>query len=303
MVHPSLRLYKDLYEACDKAPLYAAPWWLDATCGEGRWDTVSINNEKNKTTIIIPFFKTHIRGLSAIITPPMTQWLPVLNTSQKEDYSIAAFLQSLPTCSILDLAMKPGAHPVLPDPSFHVNYKYSYIIPPPDVNVPFRSKYNEGLRRNLRDAEKKYQIEVTDDVPTFLKLCHSSYAYRKMSPPRWLDDILPRVVAVLAKNNSGLIHIAKYEGKAIAGILTGWDKETTYYLFGGRGGDEQAASAHALLLDHAISEAQGRGHKFDFEGSMHPGIANFFQSFGATPENFWQIRKFKGLGKLWSLFH
>jgi len=100
-----------------------------------------------------------------------------------------------------------------------------------------------------------------------------------------------------------MIHLAIHQGVAIAGILTGWDSKTSYYLAGGRNGDDQGASAHALLLDHVIHEAQTRGLAFDFEGSMNPGIANFFQSFGAKPESYLQIRKFRGMGKLWSLLH
>ena len=296
-------MYTDFYASCDNAPLYAAPWWLDATCGQGGWDFVSLPGEEGKAAVFIPFYKTLIRGLSAFITPPMTQWLPVLTIDHSPVYSIASFLQLLPECSILDLTMKPGKNPILPGPSFHINHKYSFIIPHDGANGHFRLKYNEGLRRNLREAEKNYTIAASEDIETFLSLCQFSFHHRKMNPPFWLDHIVPMVIAALRKNHSGMINMAFYEGKAIAGILTGWDTDTTYYLLGGRRGDEPGASAHALLLDHAISEAQKKGHKFDFEGSMHPGIANFFQSFGAVPESYWQIRKFRGVGKLWSLFH
>ncbi len=303
MVATSVKLYSELYEACDNAPLYAAPWWLNATCGPGGWDAIPLSDEDGLTSVMIPFYKTLIRGLSAVITAPMTQWLPVLKTDHSPVYPIAAFLQSLPECSILDLTMKPGKNPILPGPSFHVNFKYSYIIPHHEEHNHFKLNYNEGLRRNLREAEKNYAIAASDDIQTFLRLCQSSYHLRKMNPPSWLLYIVPVVVDALKEYRSGMINMVFHRGVAIAGILTGWDKDTTYYLSGGRHNDEQGAHAHALLLDHAISEAQQKGHKFDFEGSMHPGIANFFHSFGAAPESYWQIRKFRGMGKLWSLFH
>ncbi len=299
----SSKLYIDLYSECAHPDLYAAPWWLDAVCGIDKWDAVRLINKSDKTTVFIPFYKTQIRSLSALITPPMTQWIPVLAKEEAHDFSMDDFLKSLPPCSILDLTMKPGENPILPSQAYRVNYKYSYVIPYHALKEQFRLNYNEGLRRNLREAEKNYTLTTSDDVQTFVHLCISSYRNRKLKPPLWIDQIVPVAVEALKKNGSGVINLAFHQGEVIAGILTGWDTHTTYYLTGGRNGDEGGASAHALLLDHVINEAQLRGHSFDFEGSMHPGIANFFQSFGAIPEPYIQVRKFSGIGKLWSFFH
>ncbi|MEP6794346.1 MAG: GNAT family N-acetyltransferase [Saprospiraceae bacterium] len=299
----SIELYTDFYADCAHPDLYAAPWWLDAVCGEGRWEAIQLVTKRDQTTAFIPFYKTHIRRLSALITPALTQWIPIVAKEDSHDFSIDDFLETLPPCSILDLTMKPGKNPILSSPAYHVNFKYSYVIPYRGLNDQLKLNYNEGLRRNLREAEKNYSIVASDDIQTFVHLCKSSYRNRKLKPPFWLDQIVPAAVGALKKNGSGVINLAFHHGAVIAGILTGWDTRTTYYLTGGRNGDEQGASAHALLLDHVINQAHGRGHSFDFEGSMHPGIANFFQSFGATPEPYLQIRKFSGMGRIWSFFH
>lgn len=299
----SPELYSEFYDDCDHPDLYAAPWWLDAVCGEGKWGVVQLVNNDDQTNVFIPFCKTQIRQLSALITPPLTQWIPVLAKDDIHHFSVFEFLKSLPKCSIIDLTMKVGENPVLPTNDFRINFKYSYVIPYHVIRDQIKLNYNEGLRRNLREAEKNYSITLSDDIPMFLHLCKSSYINRKLKPPTWLDQIIPLVVDALKKNGSGVIHFAFHREVVIAGILTGWDKRTTYYLTGGRNGDEQGASAHALLLDHVINEAHKRGHSFDFEGSMNPGIANFFQSFGATPEPYLQIRKFSGMGRIWSYFH
>jgi Acetyltransferase (GNAT) domain len=299
----SSELYTVFYAECDHVDLYAAPWWLDAVCGKGKWDAVRLVNNSGQTIVFIPFFKTQIRKLSALITPPLTQWIPVLAKEDVHHFSVIEFLKSLPNCSITDLTMKSGENPILPTKEYRVNFKYSYVIPFNALKDQLKLNYNEGLRRNLKEAEKNYSITVSDDIQTFLHLCKSSYHHRKLKPPFWIDQIVPAAVEALKENGSGIIHLAIHRGVVIAGILTGWDKRTTYYLTGGRNGDEEGASAHALLLDHVINEAQGRGHSFDFEGSMHPGIANFFQSFGATPEPYLQIRKFRGMGRIWSFLH
>lgn len=302
MTQSALR-YQEFYATCDQPPLYAAPWWLDAACGKEMWDATPLINENSAITGFIPFYKTQIRGLPALITPPMTQWIPVLTKEDPGPFSITDFLNSLPTCPILDITMKPGVDDDLPSRDYQLNYKYSYVVPYEKQSDQIRGRYNEGLRRNLRDAEINYTLGPSEDTRSLLLLCKSAYRLRKEKAPYWLDQIIPAVADALKKNNSGNIHFAFHRGVVIAGVLCGWDSKTTYYLAGGRSSDEQGASAHALLLDYVIHEAQKRGHAFDFEGSMHPGIANFFQSFGGKPESYLQIRRFKGPGRIWSLFH
>lgn len=296
-------LYKDFYAGCGHPVLYAAPWWLDAVCGKENWDAVPLKDEEGLIKAWIPFYKTRISRLSALITPPLTQWIPLLSKESTNHLSIDTFLASLPQCSILDLSMKPGENSTLPSSGYQVNFKYSYVIPYSTTEGQFKLKYNEGLRRNLKEAAQEYIIDISNDLHTFLSLCKSSYHHRKLTPPIWLEQIVPGVAETLKKNGAGHIHMAFHHGVVLAGILTGWDAGTTYYLAGGRSGDERGASAHALLLDHAIHAAQERGQSFDFEGSMHPGIANFFQSFGGMPDSYLQIRKFRGPGRIWSLFH
>ncbi|MEO6130250.1 MAG: GNAT family N-acetyltransferase [Saprospiraceae bacterium] len=303
MMTSSTDLYGVFYAQCDHAPLYAAPWWLDAVCGNNKWEVVNMLDDEGKSAGYIPYYKTQIRGISAIITPPLTQWLPIVKKEDQSQVSVVEFLKSLPSCPIVDLTIKPAENQLLSPFPFRVNFKYSYVIPYHEGPSDAKLNYSEGLRRNLREAEKNYTIASSEDVEHFLQLCHATYRHQKIKSPSWLDHIVSQIVPALKKNKSGHIHFAFDKGTAIAGILTGWDAQTTYYLTGGRKGDQQGASAHALLLDHAIREANTRGHKFDFEGSMHPGIANFFQSFGALPEPYWQVRKFNGIGRLWSLFH
>lgn len=283
--------------------LYAAPWWLDATCGAGYWDAILRKNEGGQVVAALPFHITSIRGLSAVITPPLTQWVSLIAATDDHGISNQSLLSELPQCSILDLSVKPENELLHQGSDLPIILKYSFIIPVMDSMEAVRKGYNEGLKRNLRQAAKNYTIEESEDVAGFLSLCEQSYYQRKMKPPKWLHEVVRNVFGQLRLHQCGTITIAKEQDMVIAAVLTAWDQNTAYYLAGGRTADDQGASAHALLLDHAVQAAQSRSIAFDFEGSMHPGIANFFQSFGGSPVPYWQMRKFNGLGKLWSLFH
>ena len=296
-----VRAYYDLFASCREPLLYSNPWWLDATCGEKGWDAVVSYDEQGKPCAALPYHHSRIRGLTAVTTPPFTQWVSLITSGIHTLPLSQALLAQLPVTSILDLSVKPDSELHFQDGSFPVALKYSFVIPLHTGIGDHRSGYNEGLRRNIRQAEKNYVIESSDDISGFLSLCRQSYQQQKMQPPPWLDSVISAVFKGLKHHQRGMLTIALSQGKTIAGVLTAWDHSTSYYLAGGRTADEQGASAHALLLDSAISASRERGTIFDFEGSMHPGIANFFQSFGAVPTSYWHIRKYRGAGKLWSI--
>jgi hypothetical protein len=299
--YSAVSAYHTLFASIKEPLLYTAPWWLDATCGHEGWDAIIRRDSAGLPLAALPYQHTHIRGLSAVITPPFTQWISLLGGGEPQVQLSLAMLAELPKSSILDLSLRPDTTLRIPDSSFPITLKYSFVITPAVNQDDYRKGYNEGLRRNIRQAEKQYTVESSEDIAVFLALCRQSYEQQKMHAPPWLDIVVPRVHAALASHHCGMLTLANSNGKTIAGVLTAWDHTTSYYLAGGRTADEQGASAHALLLDHAIRASHDRGTVFDFEGSMHPGIANFFQSFGAVPTAYWHIKKYHGVGKLWAL--
>lgn len=303
MQSAAVQSYHELFASTQGAPLYAAPWWLDATCGRDGWDAVIVTDTPGHPTAGLPYHHTRIRGIPALITPPFTQWVAPLLSQGQERSHILSLLSALPRAAILDLCLKADTDLHLVESGLPLALKYSYVVPVAASTDQLRAGYSEGLRRNLRQAEKIYSTAESADIPGFLSLCQQSYAQQKIRPPHWLNTVVPAVFEGLQTHQCGNLVMAFSQDKPIAGILTARDQTTSYYLAGGRTGDEQGASAHALLLDQAIRAAHDQGTAFDFEGSMHPGIANFFQSFGAIPISYWHLRKFRGAGRLWSLFH
>lgn len=294
--------YRQLYEQCTAPDLYNAPWWLDATCGSGAWDAWIHYDASGLPVAALPYGRTRIRGMSALITPPCTQWVSLLKRPDCAGQLPENPIAGLPVTSIQDLSVRPDATALMTAPrgtTFTV--KYSYIIPAEKTTDNRRSGYNEGLKRNIRQAEQEYQLRDSTDIEEFLALCRLSYKAQQLHPPSWQNRVIPEIVKELWARNCGHISVAESNGKVIAAILIGWDQATAYYLAGGRMAGEQGASAHALLLDQAVRSAGEQGRAFDFEGSMQAGIANFFQSFGAIPSGYWNFRRYRGMGRIWAL--
>lgn len=302
MLSGAQRLYHELYEAQARPRLYAAPWWLDAVCGKSGWDAVAaaIPEEGH---VAMPYYVTRIRGLFAILNPPFTQWVDILSTAEKETSSFRTIYQLLPRPAILDLSLHPKIMVDASDTSISLSTRYSYCLPYANPAEEMISGYNEGLKRNLRAAAAAYRLEEKNDVDTLARLCLETYAHKKVKALQEIHAVLPSLARVLYQKHQGSILFVSDREGVIAAALFAWDAGQTYYVAGGRKPGEAGAAAHALLMHHAILQAQARNHDFDFEGSMIPGIANFFQSFGARPVPYTRIRQLTGWGKAWALFH
>jgi Acetyltransferase (GNAT) domain len=298
----SSRTYRTLLQAVEKPPLYAMPWWLDAVCGVHGWHAAIQYDDQQRALGMLPFYQTRIHGLSAITTPPFTQLMPLISLQSDTIVSLNDLLSRLPSTQILNITTRGSLAGHKAVTGRHISVRYSYIIPAePSISL-VRARYNEGLKRNLRAANDTYSIAESEDIGLFLELYIASHQQQGSSPPSWSDQVIRTVYTALIRHQSGQLTMVYHQQQPIAGVLIGWDQETSYYLAGGKVGGDHGASAHALLLDAAIAQAMEGGRSFDFEGSMHPGIANFFQSFGASPIPYWHIRQSRGVGKLWSLF-
>lgn len=303
MLTDARRSYHLLYEAQSRPRLYAAPWWLDTVCGPSGWDAVSYRDAETGAMTALPFQRTRIRGLTAITTPPITQWVDVLSDQPELVIPIQPLLTLLPRSPILDLSFAPDREFAFDPMQISLSTRYSYVLAYANPLEEMTAGYNEGLKRNLKQAVQSYAVEERKDPESLVSICLATYGPKNTKAPAWIKALLPGLVDILYKKHQGEILLVHHKSKIIAGALIGWDNGRRYYLSGGRLPGEEGASAHSLLMHHAITQAQKHAQDFDFEGSMVPGIANFFQSFGAHPLSFYQLRKFAGWGKWWSLFH
>ena len=74
-----------------------------------------------------------------------------------------------------------------------------------------------------------------------------------------------------------------------------WDKETAYYHIAGDDSNLRKSGASILLIYHAIKYASEilKLNRFDFEGSMLPGIEPVRRNFGAKQTPYFTIQRFQ----------
>lgn len=167
---------------------------------------------------------------------------------------------------------------------FRCTVRYTYRIHLHNDHDPSEA-YTSGLRNDLRKA-KELGVEVveTASLEELGECLHATIETKGFAmPPSALTKLFNA-----AKSGRALIRAARVNGKVIGFVITVHDDLNAYYLVGGLVREQNVRGALALLLDDAIHSYWERGYKvFDFEGSMIPGVAHFFRSFGGNLEPYY----------------
>jgi len=147
------------------------------------------------------------------------------------------------------------------------------------------AQMKQKTRYNIRLAQKR-GIEVREDkgkIDQFLKLLHLTAKREQFTA--YPDNYYQKMVGVLGDKVD--LFLAYFQNQPIAGILTLYYLDTSYYLHGGSDYHYRDLMASYLLQWQAILAAQKRGAKYyDFWGVAtapnHPwaGITRFKMGFG-----------------------
>jgi len=158
--------------------------------------------------------------------------------------------------------------------------------------------YNSLIRRKVRRATAlglrelwAEETNVSTCAEMLVDLCHKSL--QRSGGDRLCASSLRRLVtAAVARRQGALLLLRSPQtDEPVAGAFVAHHADTAYYIAGGQARTPEGEDAMALLLDRLITWSREAGcHTFDFEGSMQPGIAFFFRSFGAVPHPYLRLQ-------------
>ena len=276
-------------------PLFSRDWWLDAACGETKWD-VLLAEEKGKIRAAMPLYIPHEGVVSMpVYTQTMGPWF----TPEPKDAKYTRTLgQRQAICKEFIDILKAYPHFLqnfnyrITDwlPFYWEGYKqttrYTYLLNNiQDENLLWENM-SPNIRRNITKATRK-GISVDD----FLKIQSLTFERQHLSPPKKKDTLIRLISACRQRNQGDLWGAYDDKGNLHAVAFIAWQESSAYYLAGGGDPALRASGAHSLLLWDCIRYTSRHTVLFDFEGSMIPGVERFFREFGAIQTPFFTITK------------
>lgn len=274
------------------------PWYLDAVCGASNWEVALV--ERNEEAIAAFPYHFKKRGPYQIILMPLL-------VKMMGPYIAADFQQQSKRITKELIAQLPPVdefeqnfHYEVTDwlPFYWEGYKqstmYSYLFEDLSDLDKIYSGIKSTYRNNkIKKAKKLVQIQTDMSLKDFYKVQQLTFARQGK------DFVIPfsfleKIDSVLSANQSRKMFFAvDAEGRIHSVAYLIWDQKTAYYLFAGDDPNLRSSGAGIFLIWNAIQYTKNELglNRFDFQGSMMPGIEKVRRSFGAKAVPYFRIWK------------
>lgn len=291
MSHPDLLLVKNKdidytkWDQCIQSAIiplvYAHSWYLDIIAPN--WDALIYGDYE----FVMPLTWRRKMGWSMLLQPVYAQQQGIF---PKADTQMQNRFLSRVHEQFRYVAVNLNASHDLPFPNvFEVHTRKNYIL---QLILPYhelKNNYSKHTRRQLKKAEEN-KLFVVKGIQSkeYLDLKASA---RKIKLSQPFMHTLKRLIEMGHSQGNGVIYAAYTPDNmlcAAAFFLFAGHRVT--YLNAVSTDEGKKTSAMHKIIDQFIQEHCGSLLTLDFEGSVIPGIARFYEGFGAATEAYYFIK-------------
>lgn len=253
---------------------YAYSWYLDEVAES--WDALVLDDY----LAVMPLTSKRRFGIWYLYQPFFTQQLGPFSTQMLSSDLVGMFLESIPSkFRLIDISLNTFTNSKFIE-GFRVEDRITYHLDLIEPYAKLYQKYSKNTQRNLAKAIA-LQVSVVRgvDLGTFLKF--SRDCMQKLVSANALA-VMDRLVRKLIHHGRGELYGAYTNTNTLcAAALFVRSKGKSIYLLANSSEEGIAQRAMFLLIDSYIQKNSESIIVLDFEGSMLPGVAKFYQGFGA----------------------
>jgi len=263
--------------------VYAESWYLNIVCGSS-WDALVFEDYK----AVMPLPLKNKLGLNYIQQPIWTQQLGIFSTHLIIEKLVLDFIKSVPkkfkaiSCN-LNAFNECNQLPLIPKTNLILDLSKDYDT--------LKSSFSTNTKRNITKANKN-SVELdfdSNNVEEFIVFFKSTLN----SPAQELEiNILKQIISYSLKNNKGFIVSATINNELIASCFILKSDKRLIYRVARSNEQGKENKAMFLIVDQLIKKYSNTDYILDFEGSEIKGIARFYESFGATNQQYYYLKKY-----------
>ena len=282
----------------NKLPIFFHYDWLNIICGTDNWKVIYFTDKEE----IIGVF-TYYLSENRISMPKLAVFMGafLFEGHQKNNYKkITTELQfqeqiikQLPDFKLFNQRWHYSFqnHIKLIHAKFQQTSKITYLLENIKNQTLCWDNLKSGLKSDIKRAEKKLMIKDEITNQDFYTLLNDTFKKNNEKIPFSFEK-LNDIVNYVTKNNKGKVFSAyTNDGELTNSILVIWDHETAYYLLSGSEQKHKSLGGNSLLIWHSIKYVSEFVNKYDFEGSMLPGVESYVRAFGGKQVFFNELWK------------
>jgi hypothetical protein len=172
---------------------------------------------------------------------------------------------------------------------FFVQEKPNFVLSLVSSYNELKKNYSKHTVRQIRKAEdNKVSVNKGLTSNAYLDLKNS---VNKNSLPKQSMQTLKRLIEYGNSHGNGEIYAAYNQNNALcAAAFFFFTGQRAIYLNAVSSEEGKRTNAMHKIVDQFIQDHSGSPMVLDFEGSMIPGIARFYEGFGAKPEQYYCLK-------------
>ena len=284
MIQLKTQQYLDLekYDHCiqmDASQLpYAHSWYLNAVSEQ--WDCLVLNDYD----AVWPLpFRTKW-GIKYYFRPFGIQQLGVYSKKPLSPEILMSFQERvLEQAAYADIYLNEGQQILLSaKPSINAGTKPNFVLALKDSYEAIYQGFNSNLKRKLKKAaQEKLQLFENDSAQTILQLFKEQRQAELGLSESFFKSMEQLLFQLMHKGLVKVLSVYGGPNQLIAGAVFLEYRGRAIFLLSALDSFGKENNAMAFLINEYLIFNSDRLEMLDFEGSENPGLAQFYQSFGA----------------------
>jgi|JI10StandDraft_1071094.scaffolds.fasta_scaffold175881_1 hypothetical protein len=279
-------LDKEKYDTCIAQSLnsriYAFSWYLDAVADN--WDVLIYGDYE----AVMPLPWRRKWGIAYIYTPAWIQQLGIFFKVQLSEQHFLELMAAVPAkfkkISLLFNEQNFINHP-------QISVRNNFLLSLHDSYEQLFNNYQKNRHQALKNALEFETIIQFSTTPDAIIQLHQEFIQPKTHLKHTDMDHLKKLLSTLKIDSEVYYYESWFKNKLIGGAIFLKSGNRYYYLLSAVNEDGKKMQSMSLILNEFIKNHAGQNCFFDFEGSMIPGIASFFKSFGAEKVSYYFYQK------------
>ncbi len=289
-------LWDDFVKRSPQGSVFSETWYLDAL--NVKYKILAVyKNERIIAGIVLT--KNEVNTWS---NPMLVKYLGVLLENEQKNVSQKIISEQF---KILELLIGELKKYKSFDYYFHPNFtnwtpfywndftqqtRYTYRINLKSANN-IESKFHFKLKNDIKNAAKNnIRIKMNIDYNLFYSIINKTFEKQGDEAPYKRERLVDFINYALKKER--FVSFGAYDPKnnliAVCGLI--FDDKSSYLILNGIDIKKHIRGGNALMIYEAIKYFKEKGlETFDFEGSMLPGVEQFYRRFGGELTPYYRI--------------